>query len=74
MRPEDDYTAHEIQERWGRFDMDHEPLELNHPVFYNRRCRECAPDPCICQGWSQADEVEFRRRVRGRKTDWTVKP
>ena len=71
-RSEDDYTAWEQQARWGGMDG-HEPIEPAPRPVDGLVCAACCvlpTDVCICAGWSQVDEVDYRRRMNRRSYDY----
>lgn len=76
MRPEFHELDAQAREAWDPQDRTDRPL--SHPVFgAPLACRACCNTPadeCICAGWSQADEVELRRRISDRGQDWTTRP
>ena len=77
-RAEDDYTASELEDRWGRTqDTDHAPALI--PAFDLRglACKACCNTPgddCLCNAPGDAEFVEAMRRVRDHGHDYRVLP
>lgn len=73
-RTEDEYTAHELEDRWGREQVAVHPVFGVVPDLACKACCNTPTDQCIC---AEPGEVEFnmaRRRARRLSIDYRPTP